>query len=57
MPPLDDAWSVRPDGPGRWLAFADPDHESITGMFGGSTAIILQSVLASSADASRDRRR
>jgi acyl-CoA thioesterase len=35
---------------GRWLARADPDHQSITGMYGGwTTAIALGSVLKSSA--------
>lgn len=35
---------------GRWLAHADPDHQSITGMFGGwTTAVALGSVLRSSA--------
>lgn len=34
---------------GRWLAHADPDHQSITGMFGGwTTAVALGSVLKSS---------
>jgi acyl-CoA thioesterase len=33
--------TLRPDGDGRWLAHADPDHQSITGMFGGWTAGVL----------------
>ena len=34
---------------GRWLAHADPDHQSITGMFGGwTTAVALASVMNSS---------
>jgi acyl-CoA thioesterase len=33
--------ALRPDGDGRWLAHAEPDHQSITGMFGGWTAGVL----------------
>jgi len=34
---------------GRWLAHADPDHQSITGMYGGwTTAVALAGVLESS---------
>lgn len=34
---------------GRWLAHADPDHQSITGMYGGwTTAVALAGVLNSS---------
>jgi acyl-CoA thioesterase len=44
-----EAIEVRPDGDGRWLAHADPDHQSITGMFGGWTsAVVLNAVLRSS---------
>jgi acyl-CoA thioesterase len=50
MGTLDEALSLRPDGPDRWLAHADPDHESITAMFGGWTAgVTLASVVRSSA--------
>ena len=45
---IGDALALRPDGPDRWLAFADPDHESITAMFGGWTAgVALGSVVRS----------
>ena len=41
---------MRPSGPARWLAYADPDHESINSMFGGWTAAIsLGSVMRSAA--------
>jgi len=53
MPSLDDALTVRPEGPGRWLAYADPDHESISAMFGGWTAaVVLNAVMHSAADTS-----
>ena len=43
------AIELRPDADGRWLAHADPDHESITGMFGGWTsAVVLNAVMRSS---------
>ncbi len=41
MADLDDALALRADGPDRWAAFADPDHESISGMFGGWTAAVM----------------
>ena len=45
--------TVRPEGPGRWLAYADPDHESISAMFGGWTAaVVLNAVVHSAADMS-----
>lgn len=48
MGSVGDALALRPGGPDRWLAFADPDHESITAMFGGRTAgVALGSVLRS----------
>jgi acyl-CoA thioesterase len=48
MGTLDDALMLRSDGPGRWLAHADPEHESINAMFGGWTAAIaLGSVIQS----------
>ena len=44
-----EAIELRPDADGRWLAHADPDHESITGMFGGWTsAVVLNAVLRAS---------
>lgn len=53
MSSLDDALVLRPDGPGQWLAYADPDHESITGMFGGWTAALVLSAVTRSADGPR----
>ena len=48
MGSIADALALRPDGANRWLAFADPDHESITAMFGGWTAgVALGSVVRS----------
>lgn len=48
MGTLEDALMLRSDGPGRWLAYADPDHESINAMFGGWTAAVaLGSVMRS----------
>ncbi len=48
------AIELRPDAGGRWLAHADPDHESITGMFGGWTsAVVLNAVLRSSETAAK----
>jgi acyl-CoA thioesterase len=50
MGTLGEAVSLRPDGASRWLAYADPDHESINAMFGGwATAISLSSVMRSGA--------
>ncbi len=40
MGTLEDALTLRVGGPDRWLAHADPDHESINAMFGGWTAAI-----------------
>jgi acyl-CoA thioesterase len=50
MPDLDHALTLRPDGPDRWLAFADPDHESISAMFGGWTAAVTLGAVVRSAD-------
>ena len=50
MPELDGALALRAHGPGRWLAYADPDHESITAMFGGWTAAIALGAVVRSAD-------
>jgi acyl-CoA thioesterase len=45
---ISEALALRPDGDGRWLAHADPDHQSITGMFGGwTTGVLLGAVLHS----------
>ena len=49
MSTLDQATSLRPDGPGSWLAYADPDHESISAMFGGWTAAVILSAVMQSA--------
>jgi acyl-CoA thioesterase len=49
MADLDDALALREDGPDRWVAFADPDHESISGMFGGWTAAIMLGAVERSA--------
>ena len=35
---------------GRWTAHAEPDHQSITGMFGGWTAGVLLNAVMSTAD-------
>ncbi len=48
MGSLDEALMLDADGPGRWTAHADPDHESMNGMFGGWTsALLLAAVIAS----------
>jgi len=50
MGTLGQALSLRSDGPDRWLAYADPDHESMNAMFGGWTAgVTLGSVMRSAA--------
>jgi acyl-CoA thioesterase len=47
---ISEAIDVTPLTDGRWLAHADPDHQSITGMFGGwTTAVALGSVIKSTA--------
>ena len=50
MATIADALTLRPDGEGRWLAHADPDHQSITGMFGGWTAGVLLGAVDQAAD-------
>ena len=50
MPTIGESLTLRPDGDGRWLAHADPDHQSITGMFGGWTAGVLLGAVSQSAD-------
>jgi acyl-CoA thioesterase len=47
---ISEALTLRPDGDGRWLAHADPDHQSITGMFGGWTAGVLLGAVSQAAD-------
>ena len=61
MAHLDAALALEPDGDGRWRAHADPDHESISSMFGGWTAaVLLHAVVATAAHsrpgATRNRR-
>jgi len=47
-----EAIELRPEAAGRWVAHADRDHESITGMFGGWTsAVVLNAVNRSSESA------
>ena len=41
MVSIGESLALRPDRDGRWIAHADPDHQSITGMFGGWTAGVL----------------
>jgi acyl-CoA thioesterase len=50
MPTISDALVLKPDGDGRWLAHADPDHQSITGMFGGWTAGVLLGAVTKTSD-------
>ena len=46
---ISEAIAVNAVKAGTWLAYADPDHQSITGMFGGwTTAVTLASVMNSS---------
>ncbi len=47
---IKESLALRPDGEGRWLAHADPDHQSITGMFGGWTAGVLLGATVQAAD-------
>lgn len=52
MGSLDEALVLEAIGPNRWQAYAHPDHESITGMFGGWTsAVSLAAVQASTGGA------
>lgn len=54
MGSLDEAVALEAAGPDRWTAYADPDHESLNGMFGGWTAAVsLAAVIASGDDALR----
>jgi acyl-CoA thioesterase len=46
---LEHALALQPDGPDRSLAFADPDHQSISGMFGGWTAAVMLGAVVRSA--------
>jgi acyl-CoA thioesterase len=46
---ISEAIAVKPGEDGTWLAYADPDHQSITGMYGGwTTAVALATVMKSS---------
>lgn len=46
---ISEAIAVKSVENGTWTAYADPDHQSITGMFGGwTTAVALASVMNSS---------
>ena len=46
---ISEAIAVNAVKAGTWLAYADPDHQSITGMYGGwTTAVALAGVLNSS---------
>ena len=50
MATIGDSLALRPDGDGRWMAHAQPDHQSITGMFGGWTAGVLLNAVMQAAD-------
>jgi acyl-CoA thioesterase len=50
VPALDRALTLRPAGQDRWLAHADPDHESLSAMFGGWTAATVLRAVVQSAD-------
>ena len=50
MAGIGESLTLRPDGDGRWLAHADPDHQSITGMFGGWTAGVLLGAVTRTAE-------
>ena len=50
---LGEALALRPDGEGRWLGVADPEHESMNGMFGGWTAALLLAGAQRAADPGR----
>ena len=50
MVSISESLALRPDGDGRWLARPDPDHQSITGMFGGWTAGVLLNAVMGTAD-------
>ena len=50
MGSLDEAVALEAGGPGRWQAFADPDHESLNGMFGGWTSAVSLAAVMASAD-------
>ena len=50
MATIGESLALRPGGDGRWLAHADPDHQSITGMFGGWTAGVLLGAVIRTAD-------
>jgi acyl-CoA thioesterase len=47
---IGDALTLQPHGERTWRAHADPDHQSITGMFGGWTAGVLLGAVSLAAD-------
>jgi acyl-CoA thioesterase len=47
---VSEAIELRPDADGRWLAYADRDHQSISGMFGGWTSAVVLSAVQRSSD-------
>ena len=50
MGSVEEAIRLRPDSDRRWLAHADRDHESITGMFGGWTSAVVITAVTTSSD-------
>jgi acyl-CoA thioesterase len=50
MADIRESLAVQADGDGRWLAHADPDHQSMTGMFGGWTAGVLLNAIVGTSD-------
>jgi acyl-CoA thioesterase len=54
MGSLDDALALTAVGDDRWQLFADPDHESANGMFGGWTAAASLAAVVASAGAQAD---
>lgn len=49
MQTLADSLALQPTGEGAWRAFADPQNEAGTGMFGGWTAALLMKAVLSDA--------
>jgi acyl-CoA thioesterase len=50
MGSLDEAVALEAAGVGCWRAHADPDHESLNGMFGGWTSAVSLAAVIASAD-------
>ncbi|GAC1611394.1 MAG: thioesterase family protein [Mycobacteriales bacterium] len=50
MASIGDALELRRDRGGRWLAHADPDHQSSNGMFGGWTAALMLAAVTRTSD-------